>query len=285
MKLKVVYFPKSREIQCIKDIIGTSICSKECLWGGKKSNELLDIFSSNGGFTLRLNFEFSIKDYSKYSNFILHSKYIYRESDSVYDKNFDYVNDLQIHHETNFGAFKSRKKVYVDKVKPIFDRIWAMETSENHLVPKGLAIDMEKSFKGLSLISVYHYKTNDINSEWVSFDSGVWLEKLNFDETCELKKKYDDFDYLIASGLLSAEERYLSNLPDIFHLPQADMRGDSKFVVSKDLFVFWIERGIKSFWIKPLLNTNSEQYKEYIELWRNVKEAISINPLNEIEFL
>ena len=274
MKLKVTYFPHKLKSAEVEKVIGFSIATKECVWGGRKSKEYLDVFSRNGGFTIRLNFDFQSSNCIKYSHFVLLPRHCYKEPDKVYLKNLDYSENLPIHHETNFGKFKVRDVVYTGEIKSANDRILSMETCESYLIRKELINDMSKEYDGVFPIPVVNYKTGEEVEEWASFKSDSWLKEVNEDETSIIKvDSGSGYKYIERLGLLSADHEYLNDMPDIFKLPQADSRGDSHYVVSQRLFLYWMGKGIKSFWIVPFLDTSSKEYENYLTLWHEVNRV------------
>jgi hypothetical protein len=214
---------------------------------------------------------------------VLLPKHSYKEPYKVYIKNLEYSESLPVHHETIFGQFKVREVIYTGPIKSSYDRILSMETVQSYLINRKLASDMEGRLDGLSLVPVIHYKNGELIEGWSSFKSEIWLQKLSVDQTSSININSDNgYKYIENFGLLSSDDEYLKGLPDIFKLPEADLRGDSRYVASQRLFLYWLEKGIKSFWIVPLLNTNSKEYEDYLSLWRQVKGCISIHPKNGI---
>ena len=285
MKLYVEYFPHREYSSKVRPYLDKVMSTKPLRWGTQKSEECIEVFSNAGGFKARLEFRISEKDIKKYSHFLLTSKKFYAESDSVHERNCDYMESQPVIKETETGRFRNRDKVFVHKIKPEKNLIWGMSDSTNFLSIKGTVEQLVDKFSGILAVPVYHYKTNELVEEWLSFRSDGYLEKFYMDETVKLIDDGFGYKTLRGSGLRSATKGDLQQLPDFAHYPEADFRGDSPYIISREVLGFLLNAGIKSLSICPLLEVESEQYQEYMNIWKSFKERISCNPENEIEYL
>lgn len=282
MKPQATYFPKNPNHPEIKPIIGDGICTKPCPWNSATSTDYKNLFSENGGFDLRITFNFTPKQCLEYTHFRLHPKHICYETDAVYDKNLAYMESLPIHHEDEFGQYRVLDKVYAHKIKPQFDRVWAFEHFEAYFVKAEYLQEMIGKFSGLVEIPVLHHKTEEPLADWKSFNAATWLSGFEQNETTELIQLDHGKKGIRSLGLLAAEEGDLAELPDVARSPGADFKGDSGYIVSRDVWSYWQQLGIKSIIPEPVLAVGSKGYEAYMQLWEEVRESMKLNPENTL---
>jgi hypothetical protein len=141
---------------------------------------------------------------------------------------------------------------------------------------------MCERFSGAHEAQVLHYRTHEIVPEWAAFYSADWLPGVVQDETT-FPTQAQSNKFIRTHGLYAAEAAGLEDMPDIFRMLQVyNSFGDSEYIVSKPVITYWHEEGIKSFFLQPLLVTNTAPYAEYLDLWREMKSALSANPNNTI---
>lgn len=282
MKLLITYFPDDLTHPQIKALVGDRIATKECLWGSALSDEYLKEISSVSSCKVRLSFSFTDKQCERYSHFILRPKHLITESDSVYRANAQHIEQQPLHHEDEFGRYRLRSSLYAANIKPLFDRIWSMEFSAGYIIEESLLREMMRRFSGLHEIPLVHVKSHQPFDEWKAFDSSSWLTSLSLDDSVETPLAPDGKKCLNPLGLLSAREADLEKLADVARLPSATTQGDSEYIVSQSVWQFWREKGINSFRPEPLLNTDSTDYQQYLDLVNDVKSRLAINPHNRI---
>ncbi|MCG8313490.1 MAG: hypothetical protein MI976_09750 [Pseudomonadales bacterium] len=282
MKLKAIYFPKNLSHPKVRDLVGENIVTKECAWGSDASENYIDVLSEAGGFDVRLNFTFTNKACDAFTHFLLEPKHILRESDSVYDKNLDYFAEQPVHHQDESGVYRLREKIYVDKVKPMFDRIWCLESADAYLAKSDIVKTMVERFSGVSLVPVLNVKNQEPVADWASFLSSSWLNTFCEDETTQRIVTDAGYQQLRGLGLFSAPSEQLDKLTDVARAPYSDNFGDSGYIVSSPVWQYWQELGVKSFEPRPILVYQSEEYKNYLALFQEVNKRISQNPENSI---
>lgn len=282
MKLSVMYFPEDLGHPAVQALIGDRIASKECLWGSAFAEECLKVFSSLSGCSVRLSFSFTDKQCESYSHFILRPKHLIAEPDGAYQANSQHIGQQPLHHEDEFGCYRLRTCLYTADIKPLFERIWSLESSGGYIASETLLTEMKRRFSGLYDMPVLHFKTQQQIQGWRALGSSTWLNALCLDESVETPLAPDGKKCLNPFGLLSAREVDLQNLTDISRLPSATTSGDSEYIVSQSVWQFWREKGVKSFRPEPLLNADSTHYTQYRELLDDVRSRLAVNPSNRI---
>lgn len=288
MKIEVRFFPNDRGKICddpeIANFLAIKYASPWLVWGKEKADRYVQAFAKGAGCEMRLNFNLTWGNAKKYDYFLLTSKHVACENDKVYRANLEYNETLPTHHKTIFGSFKIRNKVFVDKIKALEDRIWSMEFCEAFIAREELVLEMLATFSGIEKAEVMHYRSQNPIDDWLSFNSKYWLPQLKEDETTYVKNLDHGTKYIEIFGLYSAKADDLKGMPDIFRMPQVyNTFGDSQYVVNKRVMEYWFSKGIKkSFFLQPLLISGSEQYEAYLDLWKEIKLALSVNPKNKI---
>lgn len=282
MKPQATYFPKNLNHPEIKQIIGDGVCTKPCRWNSPTSSTYKNLCSKNGGFDLRITFNFTAKQCLEYTHFRLHPKHICYETDAVYHKNLAHMESLPIHHEDEFGQYRVLDKVYAHKIKPRFDRIWAFEHFDVYFIKPEYLQGMLQKFSGLVETPILHHNTGEPLLEWKSFNASTWLQSFERNETTELIQLDHGKQGIRSLGLLAAEERDLMSLPDVARSPGADFKGDSGYIVSRDVWSYWQALGINSFIPEPVLTVGSKGYESYMQLWAEIKESLGLNPENSL---
>ncbi len=268
----------------IAQVIANEFCSPWLVWGSDKVNPYLRAFGTGAGCTMRLHFSLTWAQARKLDYFILTPKHVINESASVSEANKDYADSLPDHHETEFGKFKVRDKLFVNKIRPYDNRIWSMEYCEGFIAREKLIAETLARFSGAHEAEVLHYRTREEVTGWSAFYSKDWLPALVQDETTYPKP--GPYQYIESHGLRAADADDLECMPDIFRVPQVyNHHGDSGYIVSKAVMEYWYEQGIKSFHLQPLLVSNTASYAEYLELWREMKSALSVNPNSKIAWI
>lgn len=288
MKVKVSFSANDRNNICenpeVASVIAQKFASPWLPWGKEKSESYIEAFAKGAGCKVRLHFDFSLIEAQKYDYFVLSSRHVVSETEKVANKNMDYADSLQGKNIKPYGNFKIREKVFVDKIKPSESRIWSMEFCEAYIVEDHILEGMNNNFTGISKAELLHYKTEEKIKGWSSFYSESLLPEIFQDETTFVSKLDDGSDYIETHGLWSASTQHLEDMPDVFRLPQVyNNFGDSLYVVRKSVIEYWFSKGIKkSFFLQPLLVLGTEQHDQYLELWRDIKLNLSVNPKNLI---
>jgi hypothetical protein len=215
---------------------------------------------------------------------VLAPKHVIRESHNVAVANMDLAESLPVHHETEFGQFRVRAQLLVDKIKPTDDRIWSMEFCEGFIARQSLVDGMLARFTGIVEGQVLHYRRKEPFEGWGTFYSEHWLPRVTEDSTTFVKVLDHGSKYIDSHGLHAADPEDLSAMPDLFRLPQVyNQFGDSLHVVRKAVMDYWFDQGVtKSFFIQPLLVRGSDEHDEYLALWEEIIAALSVNPGNRI---
>ena len=282
MKAIVTYFPKQLHNPKVAQLVGDNIATKPCPWKSDLSNQCQQVLAENGGFDIRITFDFSPKQYRKYSHFRLRPKHIIYETDAVFNRNLDSFEAAPIHHEDDFGRYKIVDKVFVHQIKPKFDRVWALEQFEFYFVEKEILKTMLQRFSGFYEIPVVHHKTNEVIEAWGAFMSDSWLPSFDTNKTTEIISMDFGKQSLRSMGLQAADPEDLQGLFDICRTPSATHCGDSGYIISRNVWEFWVNMGIKSFHLEPVLSVGSQEYDDYLTLWQQVQDVISLNPGNNI---
>ena len=268
----------------VAQIITREFCSPWLIWGTNKVDRYLRAFETGAGCSMRLHFSLTWAQARTHDYFVLTPKHVIAESENVSKANQDYADSLPDHHETEFGKFKVRDKLFVDKIKRYYNRIWSMEYCEGFIAREQLIAETLARFSGAHDAEVLHYRTREVVPGWAAFYSRYWLPGLIQDETTYPKP--GQYQFVETQGLYAAHAEDLEGMPDIFRAPQVyNHHGDSDYIVSKPVMDYWYEQGIKSFYLQPLLVSNTAPYAEYLELWRDMKSALSANPNNKIAWI
>lgn len=287
LRVRVRFFGNDQQRACddpeIAKVIARDMCSPWLIWGTEKANRHVQAFANGAGCEMRLHFDLSWAQARQHDFFVLTAKHVIRESHTVAVANTDCADTLPVHHVTEFGAFKVRDKLFVHKIKPYDDRIWSMEFCEGFIARNELADETLKRFSGTHEAQVLHHKTQDAIPGWKAWYSAQWLPRLIQDETTHVMEVFT-WKYIDTYGLHAGDAEDLKKMPDVFRIPQVYNKfGDSSYVVSKPVMEYWYGRGIKkSFFFQPLLVTGSDAYAEYLDLWHEMKSALSVNPRNKI---
>ena len=289
LRVQVRFFANDQLSPCddpeIANVIKTEFCSPWLIWGTDKVGPYLRAFETGAGCAMRLHFSLTWAQARKHDYFILTPKHVIRETDNVYQANNDYADSLPDHHVTEFGNFKVRDKLFVDKIKPYDNRIWSMEYCEGFIAREPIIAETLARFSGAHEAEVLHCRTREVVPDWAAFYSETWLPRLVQDQTT-FSKRAQKNDFIDTNGLYAARTEDLEGMPDIFREPQVyNSFGDSTYIVSKPVMEYWYEQGIKSFYLQPLLIKNTAPYAAYLELWRDMESALSANPNNKIAWL
>jgi hypothetical protein len=288
MKAAVRFFANEARNVCadpeIAAIISKDFSSPWLPWGGKKIQQYLRAFAEGPGCWVHLHFNQSLADARRFEYLVLAPKHVIRESHQVAVANMDLAESLPVHHETEFGQFRVRTKLLVDKIKPTDDRIWSMEFCEGFIARQALVREMLTRFAGVAEADVLHYRTKEPLEGWAGFYSKHWLARVIEDSTTFVKQLDHGSRYIDSHGLHAAEPEDLSSMPDLFRLPQVyNQFGDSLHVVRKAVMDFWFDQGVtKSFFVQPLLVRGTDEYDEYLALWEEINTALAVNPRNRI---
>lgn len=285
LRVKVRFFANDAQNPCddpeIAEVLVREFCSPWLVWGTEKVHRYLREFATGAGCEMRLHFDLTWAKARQYDYFILRPKHVVRESTKVAAANMDYVDSQPDHHVTEFGNFKVRDKLFVDKLKPFDNRIWSMEFCEGFIAREPLVAETLARFSGVHEAQVLHYRTRKVIPGWAALYSTDWLPALVQDETTYAKP--DRYEYVETYGLYAADAEDLEGMPDFFRAPQVyNNFGDSEYIVRKSVMEYWHGQGIKSFFLQPLLVSNTTAYAEYLDLWHEISSALSANPNNKI---
>lgn len=289
MKAALRFFANDARNICsdpeIAAVISKDFSSPWLPWGGKKIKQYLEAFAEGSGCWVRLHFNQSLADAKRFEYFVLAPKHVVSESHKVAVANMDLAESLPVHHETEFGQFRVRNQLLIDKLKPTDDRIWSMEFCEGFIAREPLIDGMLSRFTGIVEAKVLHYRSKEPFEGWAGFYSEHWLERVVEDSTTFVKELDHGSRYIDTHGLYAADPEDLSSMPDLFRLPQVyNQFGDSSHVVRKAVMDYWFDQGItKSFFIQPLLVRGSKEYDEYLALWEEINAALSVNSRNRID--
>ncbi|MDJ0760932.1 MAG: hypothetical protein QNJ19_16175 [Woeseiaceae bacterium] len=287
MRVQVRFFGNDQRRACkdpeIAEIIARDMCSPWLVWGTAKAERYVKAFETGAGCEMRTHFDLTWPQARKYDFQVLTPKHVINESHTVAAANRDYADTLPIHHETDFGSFKVRDKLFVDKIKPYSDRIWSMEYCEGFIASEVIADRMLANFTGIQEARVLHHRTHDPLPGWKAWFSDQWLSRLVADETNYLSEGLG-WKYLEPLGLYAGYADDLRSMPDVFRLPQVYNKfGDSDYAVRTPVMEYWRDQRIdRSFYLQPLLVTGTEAYDKYLAMWREMRSRLSVNPRNKI---